>query len=297
MNTNKWLYFREVADTNDDDGVGANFNRGTSALIPASNLLSMYPGSDTKLVLSFSAIKHLEESNGYKGTNRHSSDSVTILINANTHEAVMESITEAITSPNGNSFINVADDCVTLQDDSTKAKEFINTNITSIDDINIHKTPQGNGIHEYYELVKLATDDSGNADNKSVGELKVKLPAQSILLEAAITVHQLSATNAGLVKLNYHTATTADGATAGTEWIGASASTSMPVSDLDVALTDGILYDTVHSGSFVSFHTSTTETFVTVVACEDFTQDSATTTTGIVGVYIKWCGGAAIPLA
>ena len=296
MNTNKWLYFRTVTDTADDDGKnGSQANETTSLLVPASNLISMHPASDTVLTISLKAVKHLEESSGYKGAYRPSIDRVNLTIAANTHESIMESITEAITAPNGNGFINVADDCVTTSS-GTKTAEYINSNINSVSGIYTYKTPQGNGMHEYYEIVQLSkTDAHTDADGDVAGSLKVKLPAQCILLEAAITSHQLSAKADASVRLDYHSAAIADGSSAaGTEWIGAGASGTTAPNGADLNIGSGdVLYDTIHSGATAAADRDTAETHFQLVACEDFTQDSATTTTGIVGVYIKWFGPAA----
>ena len=297
MNTKKWLYFRNVTDVDSDDGIEASTSRSTSVMIPAENLMSMQPHNDTGLTVTFKPVKHLKSGDGHLGTGRPSRDRVLLTIAANTHESVMQSITEAISAPNGNTFIDVVDIVTTLVDESTRIASKINSNITTCSTIELNKTPKGSGIHQYYEMVRLATDDSGNADNKSVGELKVKLPAHCILLEAGMIVEALGTKNAGTVKLNYHTATTADGATAGTEWVGAGAAsdTSIPDADLTVG-SSGTVGDTVHSGTFVPVDTAANETFITVVACTDFTQDSDTDSTGVVGVYVKWFGAGAIAL-
>ena len=298
MNTKKWLYFRDVTDVDQDDGEGDDLDHGTSVMIPVENLISMQPYSDAGFSITFKPVKQLHSGGANKGSGRPSEDVIKLTINNNTHESVYKSITEAITAPNGDTFIDVIDLVTTLYDESEVKATYINENIVGCSAINLNKTPQGLGVHEYYEIVGLATDDSGNADNKSVGELKIKIPVNSILLEAAMVVEARGTKAAGTVKLNYHTATTPDGNTAGTEWVGAGApnDTSIPDEDLDVS-SNGTVGDTVHSGNFEPVNTNGNETFITVVACTNFHQDTDTTKTGAVGVYVKWFGKGAIALA
>ena len=52
------LYFRSVADEDNDDGAESAATNLTSLLIPASRLRAMNPTSDTLLSLSFDSIKN-----------------------------------------------------------------------------------------------------------------------------------------------------------------------------------------------------------------------------------------------
>ena len=59
MKTDKWLYFRQVTDTDNDDGTDSSESNVTSIMIPANKLVTMYPSDDTTLLLSFRPIKML----------------------------------------------------------------------------------------------------------------------------------------------------------------------------------------------------------------------------------------------
>ena len=58
MAENTMLYFRSVADEDNDDGAESAATNLTSLLIPASRLRAMNPTSDTLLSLSFDSIKN-----------------------------------------------------------------------------------------------------------------------------------------------------------------------------------------------------------------------------------------------
>ena len=58
MAENTMLYFRSVADEDNDDGTESAATNLTSLLIPASRLRAMNPTSDTLLSLSFDSIKN-----------------------------------------------------------------------------------------------------------------------------------------------------------------------------------------------------------------------------------------------
>jgi hypothetical protein len=265
-------------------------------LINADRLISMQPATDTLLYVNFEPVKHLKvPGSGYDRTHSPANDRVRLTITDNTHEAVMESITEAITSPNGNSFIDVIDLVTTLDDESTKLATKINTNISNVV-IDLYKTPQGHGMHEYFEVVTPAAGTT-DSTNDVVASLNIYLPAECILIESAMTVLKLANNNVGLVALEYHSAAIADDApSAGDEWVGADAAsnTSMPDLDLDIGSIGGIINNTVHSGTHPPIHTGTDATYFHMTAKEDM---ATMTGTPKVGVYLRWFGPAAIALS
>jgi len=294
MKEDKWLYFRNVTDADDDDGLlGTNKNHPTSLMIPASRLACMQPMSDTTLSLEFSPIKHLEVGSQYQRTKAPKADAVILTVTQGKTFEVMEAITHAINSPSRTGgFIVIADDVTTFKDNSTRAVgEYIHKDISGVDSMYAYRTPQGFGMHEYWEMVSLSAT-AGDADGKSVGQLLVSLPAQAILLEGAMTVITRSDHADSSVRLDIHSASRADGATGGTEWIGAGSSgtASIPNADLNNGSGD-VLYDTLHSGTHAPIDRDTAETFIQVTACED--TSGATTSAGIIGVYIKWFGSPA----
>ena len=148
-----------------------------------------------------------------------------------------------------------------------------------------HSTSADIGIHEYFEVVSLST----GANNDVLGSLSKKLQAGSVLLDAAMTVVELATSQHGNVALEVHTAAiAADGASAGTEIIGASTSgdKSIPDADLD-ASSDGALGDSVSIATLAPLDRAGDVSFFQVCAKENC---SAMTGTPKVGVYIKWIG-------
>lgn len=311
MNTNKWLYFREVTDTDDDDGsLGAVADStSTSVMIPAKNVMHMQPFSDTGLSISFKSVKQIDSGGGNLGTGRPYRDTVTLTVKANTHETVMEAITEAITAPNRDSFIDVCDLVTTLVDESTRQATKINSNITGIGAINLYKTPQGFGMHEYFEIV---AGFAASHDDDVVASMRISLPNEVILLEAAMYPITLASSNHGLLALEYHTASVAtDDASAGIEILGADTlnltqvedavdyagtgntadNTSIPHANLDVS-SDATAGKGIHTGVMDPIATGANPTFFQICAKEDM---SAMTGVPYVGVYIKWWGGPAVP--
>ena len=151
-------------------------------------------------------------------------------------------------------------------------------------------------------------------DDDVTASLSVKLPTHAILLEAAMVTHGLAGSNHGLIALEFHSAAIADdAASGGTEWLGADTlnltqvedaddyggtantadATSIPNADLDIS-SDAIVFDALHSGVADPIDRSTAETFFHITAKEDM---SSMTGTPLVGVYVKWWGGPAVPLA
>ena len=91
MAENTMLYFRSVADEDNDDGTESAATNLTSLLIPASRLRAMNPTSDTLLSLSFDSIKN---TSGADNTVAEVTvaDTVALTINSNQHREVMNRI-------------------------------------------------------------------------------------------------------------------------------------------------------------------------------------------------------------
>ena len=136
MAENTMLYFRSVADEDNDDGTESAATNLTSLLIPASRLRWMNPTSDTLLSLTFDSIKNTEGADN-TASEVTISDTVALTINSNQHREVMNGIVRAI---NGNTtgLVVVADDVTTNVAGSTVAAQYIHADITGIatDDIN-----------------------------------------------------------------------------------------------------------------------------------------------------------------
>ena len=130
MAENTMLYFRSVADEDNDDGTESAATNLTSLLIPASRLRAMNPTSDTLLSLSFDSIKN---TSGADNTVAEVTvaDTIALTINSNQHREVMNGIVRAINA-NKTGLIVVADDVTTNVAGSTLAATFIHADITGI---------------------------------------------------------------------------------------------------------------------------------------------------------------------
>ena len=89
------LYFRSVADEDNDDGTESAATNLTSLLIPASRLRWMNPTSDTLLSLTFDSIKNTEGADN-TASEVTVSDTVALTITSNQHREVMNGIIQAL---------------------------------------------------------------------------------------------------------------------------------------------------------------------------------------------------------
>ena len=124
------LYFRSVADEDNDDGAESAATNLTSLLIPASRLRAMNPTSDTLLSLSFDSIKNSEGADN-TDTEVTVADTVALTISSNQHREVMNGIIQAI---NGSKtgLVVVADTVTTNVAGSTVDATFIHRDITGM---------------------------------------------------------------------------------------------------------------------------------------------------------------------
>ena len=297
MKIENWLYFRNVTDEDNDDGdTGSTGLSATSLCIPASSIGQITPYSDTAVRISFESVALDDHPQVGRGNRNKGRDNVILNTTQGKTAEVIKALVEAIagTSKSNDGFIVIADDVVTNTANESVAARYLHPDIISCDLLQIYKTEQGQGMHEYYETISPAQGTS-DSTNDVVGSLSISLPPQCILLEAALNCFVLAENNTGLVALEYHSAAIADdAASAGTEWVGAdvAGNKSIPDADLDIG-SGGILNDNVHSGSVGPIDRSTALTIFHVTAQEDM---SGMTGTPRVGVYIKWWGGPAVAL-
>ena len=283
MNIEKWLYFRTVTAVGDDDGdAGSAGTNPTSFCIPSSRIKSIHPHSDTVLKIQFHPIIQKDIPNGYLSQlNYEGIDQVLININQGKAFEVMAAISAAITNPRGSSFTVVADDVTS---------EYLDRNITSCNTLYAYPTPYSLGMHEYIELITPASDC---ADNDVIGSLSIKLPAQCILLEGALTTRALAGGANASCALEYHNAAIADDSpSAGTEMVGGDATSDLSIPDADLNFgSGGVVQDTVHSGRFSPVDRGTDETHFQLVA-----KQGSMTNLGAakILVYIKWWGSPAV---
>jgi len=130
MNQEVLLYFRTVADEDNDDNNGAQ----TSCCFPASRLRAMNPTSDTALTLYFDSLKNTEGADN-QADEITIADTVALTVTANTHEAVMKALVRAIngkkSNPKSDGILVVADDVTTNVAGATVAATYFDANITA----------------------------------------------------------------------------------------------------------------------------------------------------------------------
>jgi len=129
---NLMLYFRQVADEDNDDGTQTAATNLTSLLIPASRLRWMNPTSDTALTLYFDSIKNTEGADN-TAAEVTVADSVTLTISSNQHREVMNHLVQAMNA-NSTGLLVVADDRTTNVAGDTVAARYSSPLITGIGD-------------------------------------------------------------------------------------------------------------------------------------------------------------------
>ena len=130
MNQEVLLYFRTVADEDNDDNNGAQ----TSCCFPANRLRAMNPTADTALTLYFDSLKNTEGADD-QADEITIADTVALTITANTHEAVMKALVRAIngkkSNPKSDGILVVADDVTTNVAGATVAATYFDANVTA----------------------------------------------------------------------------------------------------------------------------------------------------------------------
>ena len=130
MNQEVLLYFRTVADEDNDDNNGAQ----TSCCFPASRLRAMNPTADGALTLYFDSLKNTEGADN-QADEITIADTVALTVKANTHEAVMKALVRAIngkkSNPKSDGILVVADDVTTNSADAAVAATYFDANVTA----------------------------------------------------------------------------------------------------------------------------------------------------------------------
>tara|TARA_R100000231_G_C5220122_1_gene133286 strand:- start:66 stop:518 length:453 start_codon:yes stop_codon:yes gene_type:complete len=128
----KMLYFRCVADADNDDGQTNGATNPTSLMVPASKLIAMGPDSATTLELTFENINNQPTTMAGASTEEILTDTVLLLINEHKHKEVMDGIIRAINSNHlyTDGFIVVADTVTTNVANETVSKVFVHPDIT-----------------------------------------------------------------------------------------------------------------------------------------------------------------------
>jgi len=130
MAENTMLYFRSVADEDNDDGAESAATNLTSLLIPADRLRWMNPTSDTLLTLYFDSIKNTEGADD-QDDEITIADEVSLTISSNQHREVMNGIVQAINAST-TGLVVVADDVTTNVAGDTVSAVYVHSDITGI---------------------------------------------------------------------------------------------------------------------------------------------------------------------
>jgi len=130
MAENTMLYFRSVADEDNDDGAESAATNLTSLLVPADRLRWMNPTSDTLLTLYFDSIKNTQGADD-QADEITIADEVSLTINSNQHREVMNGIVQAINASK-TGIVVVADDVTTNVAGSTVSAVYVHPDITGI---------------------------------------------------------------------------------------------------------------------------------------------------------------------
>lgn len=274
MKTDKWLYFRssqQAANTANDDGIATDLNRSTSALYPASRLMHMKPVNDGTMRFQFQGMKIPHASDvTWKRSHGQAYDIVQVEIKDGKQKEVMEAVMEAINSPSGDGFVVIGDDSTTDIESKPLIPQYISPHITSTISPYVWETPQGNGIHEYYATLEATAVD----DNDACASFPIKLPAQSVILEAAIRIFGDADNDIGSVSLKLHSVAIADDASsAGTEIVGFDAATRGEESRVEISTLT--LDDPFASGNSIT----------SLIQGKVITQDFATSSDNTLKLY------------
>ena len=125
----KYLYFRTVADEDDDDAAA------DTLALPARRIVAMAPSAAGTLTVWFESVNNMYTQGDAEEVIK---DSAVITITAHRHKKVLQSIVRAINGgPHQSGFITVADDTTTDYDGSTRAAVYIDNDITAMAAITI----------------------------------------------------------------------------------------------------------------------------------------------------------------
>jgi len=295
------LYFRTVADEANDGVTGTKTNNPSSFMFPADTLTAMQPTADAILTLYFKPALAHSTSNSMQGLR----DTVNLNVNEGDHFEVMNAITTAINEgPHSDGYVTVADDVVTTDsatsalDDLAITGTYLHNSITSCGTITVQSPSGGYGVHEHYEVIDIP--DGAVADNDVMASAGIYIPAQAVLVEAAIMNVELSTGAAASAALEVHTAAVPDNdASAGTEIIGADEAGNKSLPDTDLNFGSGDVLGEVITGGTLISHESPLDRGTNVSYFHICAKEGSMTPAGQakIGLYLKWYGPAAVMTA
>ena len=125
----KYLYFRTVADEDDDDAAA------DTLALPARRIVAMAPSADTTITVWFESVNNMQTDGANELVLK---DSAVITVTAHRHKKVLQSIVRSINGgPHSDGFITVADDATTDFDGTTRAAIYIDSDISAMAAITI----------------------------------------------------------------------------------------------------------------------------------------------------------------
>jgi len=125
----KYLYFRTVADEDDDDAAA------DTLALPARRIVAMAPSADTTITVWFESVNNMQTDGANELVLK---DSAVITVTAHRHKKVLQSIVRSINGgPHSDGFITVADDATTDFDGTTRAAVYIDNDISAMAAITI----------------------------------------------------------------------------------------------------------------------------------------------------------------
>ena len=129
-----YLYFRGVADEDNDDGQAGSAVVLTSVAIPARNITGIAPASDATIAIKFLSVRNQGPRGGQAGATGDEiiQDTITIACNTHRHQGVIDAIVRSMNDVHSDGFIDVLDDVTTLYGDSTIAAVRLHSDITGI---------------------------------------------------------------------------------------------------------------------------------------------------------------------
>ena len=132
----KYLYFRTVADEDDDDGDTASSGIApTSIAIPASSIVGMAPSAAGTLTIWFNSVRNSMSDGDNEVVIK---DSVVLNITTKRHKKVMDAIIQSINGgPHSDGWIVVADDMTTNYANETVTAQYLHDDITTCGAINV----------------------------------------------------------------------------------------------------------------------------------------------------------------
>ena len=134
-----YLYFRGVADEDNDDGQAGSAVVLTSVAIPARNITGIAPASDATIAIKFLSVRNQGPRGGQAGATGDEiiQDTITLGVNTHRHQGVIDTIIRAMNDVHSDGFIDVCDDVTTLFGDSTISAVRLHSDITGVADTGI----------------------------------------------------------------------------------------------------------------------------------------------------------------